>query len=167
MKWPNRELGDFNYVLAPLVSLLFVFGGWQIKGVRRIGIPIAIILFAYLYHRLRKPKNWAVYLSVLGLSFGVLTLPFTLIGDGLGHHWLNCPWIVVLGAFYAISMAPLTYLKPTKFKPYAIAATSFSCLFATMFILSNSPIQIPHKIVEIAVGLGYGLLASWLIGSET
>lgn len=77
------------------VTLLWQLGGTVKKQFRRIGVPLVITLAAWLF------LGWSWWwLALAAAYFGVTTLPFTLIGDGVPEHWFNWIWIWILGALY-------------------------------------------------------------------
>lgn len=170
-----RDLGDLNYALAPLVSFLNTLGGWSFRTiVRRIGIPVVIVLFAGIYYRLKKWFFIAVYLATFALVFGALTLPLTFSGDRLSASWFNYAWIFLLGATHAASLVPLTCLYhpedeafKTAFKRkillLAFGIPILMICYGVPVLISNVTNLLGHKTVEVIHGLAFGFLAARLI----
>lgn len=161
------KLGDLNWRLAPLVSFLNAFGGWAFKLVRRLGIPVSVTIFAYLYSKDRKRDS--IFFPIIFLSsFAAFTLPLTLVGDSIPGHWINWLWVWGLGAVQGISLFPLCFLKTFYQFEDHVMKWLFGVIICTLvsgvvFTLSNL-IGFPvHAWCEALVGLAYGGVAAWLL----
>lgn len=86
---------ELVWLMAPLWSLLWILGGWKQKNWRRLGVPISLVLFGWLFGSV----SYRLLLSALLLGLA-LRLPFTLVGDSLHAWWGNWVWVWVVGGLY-------------------------------------------------------------------
>ena len=172
-----KKLYDLNWTLAPLVSFLNTMGGWTLRTlIRRVGIAVFVTLYAFLYYRFLNKRNIFIYPILLVSVFASFTLPLTLIGDSLHTHWFNWVWIYCLGFVMSLGLLPIIFLCKSsisygrntffRFFKWATGAALLVLASGIPVMLSNMFGWPVHKWCEIILGLTYGGVASWLIGSE-
>lgn len=164
-----KKFGDLNWRVAPLISFLNAFGGWGFKWVRRFGVPIAIVFWAFLRFGYRRFSDAVLYLALALGIFGVFSLPLTLIGDSVHQHWFNWIWLWLMGPIQVLALIPLFMFHDDWDKPSDRWRWGFfihCVVFGGLSTLSNIVGYPIHSLFEIAVGLSYGLIAAWIIGED-
>lgn len=173
-----KPLGDLNWRLAPLVSFLYAFGGWGFSPVRRFGVPAAIVLWAFFYFRLQRKWYLLIYAALYASLFFALKLPITLFGDEVTGHWMNWPWLWILGAVQAAALFPLIFLSiemdasyykrdiGSRLNKWLLAMGIQAFALGALLTLSNALRFPPHAWVEVLGGLCLGGLAAWIIGEN-
>lgn len=160
---------DIIWALAPLVAFLNRVGGAGAIPVRRFGIPLALIFFAYLYHGFphkRVISNWLTYGILAVASFFAFSLPLTLIGDSVQGQTFNFVWLWLIGPIQAFSLAPLFMLHKDWDVPsdrWRIGFFIHTIIFGSLATLSNTWGHPEHAWFEILIGLSYGGVAAWII----
>lgn len=158
-----KPLGDLNWRLAPLVSFMNAMGGWGPLFIRRIGIPVVILIFTFLYYDVKKKRYWVLY-PILAVSiFAALSLPVTLIGDSVHGHWLNWVWLWALGASQGLSLLPLAFFGRSKIQRWCEALVMHTFAVGILLTLSNTWGYPTHAWVEAGIGISFGGCAAWLI----
>ena len=138
----DREL---VWLILPVVGLLSQLGGTFNKIIRRLGVP-TIITLAYLTF-----LGWSWWLPVLFIAvYGVATMPFTLVGEGLGASWINYLWIWVSG--YLLGL-PCVLIAPTASQGllWAIVPCLVQGIFGTLSNVKATAKYFPWKCVEFSV----------------
>jgi hypothetical protein len=133
---------ELIWLLVPVFSLLYVIGGWKQKNWRRLGLPISLLAFGWLFGGL----SWSLVASCLLLG-AVLRLPFTLMGDSLYAWWGNWVWIWVVGYLFGASSLVLRFDLIAPLLPLAAQG-----IFGTLSNLRVSSRYFPWKWVEAIVG---------------
>lgn len=161
-----KPLGDLNWRLAPLISFLNAMGGWGFKWIRRLGCPIAVVLFTFLYYRFKKKRYFVLYPILLLTSYFSFTLPLTLVGDSIPHYWQNWIWVGFFGAVQVSGLFPLAFFGELKVRRWMVCLIIHSIFSAFLLTLSNTLGYPTHSWVEAGIGMSYGGLAAWLIEPE-
>lgn len=170
-----KPLGDLIWTLPPLTAFLYALGGWGIsKGIRRIGIPLAITVYAVLYYRKTLKRHWPWLIALFFAIWGVLTLPLTLIGDSMASK-VNILWAFAVGGLNVACLYPLTHLSRVpnerldqriKFNQWQAGMLVASIVYGLLVIFSNTISAFEHKWTEIAAGFFIGWMAALLIGKD-
>jgi len=84
--------GELIWFLLPLAALCYMIGGTWLKQFRRIGIPVCAVIFTTLFAGF----HWAWFIMA-AWYFGKMTIPLTLIGDGIPDHGFNWVWVWIHG----------------------------------------------------------------------
>lgn len=161
-----RPLGDLKWTLPPLTGFLFALGGWAIKAIRRLGIPLAVGIYAWLY----SPKNARSALAILSAMFclwGALTLPLTLVGDKMTA--MNFIWAFGLGAITIFSIFPLCFIYHNwvqRIENLVYWVALGSLLYGASIIASNTFNWFQHKWTETLLGLLIGGASADTIGER-
>lgn len=169
-----KLLGDLNWRLPAATGLTYSLGGWGFRTIlKRIATPLMVVLFSFLYFKLRKWWYIFLYLACGLAGFGTMTLPLTFIGDSLHTHWFNFIWVFIVGFLMTASLLPLCFLtdgdstlkedicKRLDRWLFGLAIGSISIGGS---LLLSSTVGIPtHAIAEIIIGLSYGGVAGWII----
>lgn len=135
-----------------LTSLLFRYGGEKWKAVRRFGIPLIVVLTAFLGH-----CQWILAILSAVLVCGVLHLGY---GDklreasGEWYHFL----LYYLGFLYGCSLLPL-YISENLLVIGIGMAGAMSAVFGSLMYASHKFNSFDHKYVEFGTGLALGIAA--------
>jgi len=133
---------ELIWILCPLWSALYLYGGYKQKNWRRLGLPLTLFATGLLCRTPLLPLVSSSLLLALSLR-----LPFTLIGNRITDSFLNWVWIWVL---------PLLQSSPSQvlhIEPLAVVVPVVVC--GTTSLLSNLPATArywPWKAVEGAWG---------------
>jgi hypothetical protein len=144
-------MNELSWFLLPVSGFLWMAGGTWKKQFRRIGIPLCIFSFVFLFS-----TPWFSWLLSSILFFIATTLPITLKGDSIPAHAINWVWIFVLGLiFWVISF-------PCGFSP------AVPLLFGFIVTFSNLPQTrkfFPWKLCEFLFGAITAYPYAYLVGS--
>ena len=147
---------DAVWVLGPLTSALFAFGGSGEKWLRRIGIPVLFFL-----------AGISTGLSIIScLISGLLLWAFLSLGYGKTIHdktgklyWI---YIFCLGLLISGSLVPL-YLASGRPLLFLYSFGVFACTFAGLTFCSQRLDFPKWKFVEMASGLVLGFQAALIL----
>lgn len=128
--------------MVPVFSALYIIGGWKQKNWRRLGLPLALLVFGSLFGGL----SWRLVASAFLLGCA-LRLPFTLIGDSVHASPWNWVWIWVFGGLLALPALVLRLDLPTVLVPLLVQG-----LWGTLSNLKSVSQYAPWKWVESVVG---------------
>ena len=132
---------ELLWILCPVFSILYLYGGYKQKNWRRLGLPIALLVFSLAFGCF----SWWVVLSafLLGVS---LRLPFTLVGDSLYASWVNWVWIWILGFLFGACSIPLGITVGLLFPCLVVGAVG------TLSNLPQTSHYFPWKFCEASIG---------------
>lgn len=160
------KLGDLNWRLAPLVAFLYAIGGWNFISLRRIGVPLAVCLFTFLYHNIQKTKYLLAYPVMAVTIFTVMTMPITLMGNSVHDHWFNWMWFWILGLMQAGSLVPMLFFRKNQTPRWIVCLIIHTFVTGFLLTLSNTWGYPTHAWVEAGIGMSFGGCAAWLINEN-
>ena len=148
---------DWILTLPALTAWLWSTGGSGFRPARRLGVPLALSLYAYGYGM----TGWPLIV--------LLASTICLIGFGPGYgddfekklkafYW---PYIFLLGAFYSLCQFPLVF-HFGNFSLFWWMVLTNSFLFGGSLFASKK-MGMEHKIGEMVSGLAVGLTAALII----
>ena len=146
---------DVIYTLPVLTAFLFALGGSGALSIRRIGVPLAVSLYAWGY----------------GASFISLLIyfihQFLILGLGYGDEAerklgkLYWPYIFILGTLYGLCQFGLA-LHFGGWVSFLVWSLSGGLVFLAG-LYSSKKFGLPHKAFEIITGGSLGLTAALII----
>lgn len=149
---------DWIWTLPALTAWLWASGGSGMRPLRRIGVPIALTLYAYGYG-----MNFIAFLLYFASTFGVIA--FSGYGDDYvktlkAFYW---PYIFLLGAAYSGCqfMLVVTYGHLPLFG--WLVLTNSLLFWGSLF--ASKKLGLPWKCAEMVCGFSVGLTGALIIGS--
>ena len=120
----NAAVQKMNWILIPVCSFLYRYGGYKNKDWRRLGIPIVLTSAIML-------KDFSLWYFLILAAYGViLRLPFTIVGEDIDDSILNWLWI----PFWSILLpSPVLFIPNNAVWPNILA----SFVIAVFALLSN------------------------------
>ena len=141
--------GELIWFVLPVSGIIYMAGGTWKKQFKRIGVPLSALVVTCLFAGI----HWAWIVMALWY-FGKMTIPLTLIGDGIPDHWFNWIWVWVHG--YLMGLPCLIFGVFTEQVLAAFLLSFVPCvlhgLFTTFSNLRFSRAWFPHKLCEFVTG---------------
>lgn len=147
---------DAIWTLIPVSSALWAMGGSGVKLIRRIGVPIAVLLYT-----LSIGINLWISISTAFLLFIASILPY---GDKIKERSGNfySLWLLFVGACYGLALLPLgIYSK--HYLIFSLGCLGSSLSFSLLTLLSQKTGFPRWKFVEMITGALIGLIVCLIV----